>query len=206
MKRKKSTAFCKLLPRFMLWSCNGYHSPWRCLNWMTAFYCNKIVSSYILTTLRCSNVKGKSQDKSSERAEAGRTPLQVAVTSSFDLLWLKDNYVVATESHTVSLIQYMWKRYSDIGDTADNCAGFSSKNRDGAIIEAPVVPCLTTTVASERVSQAPCRTCLSHVKFTPETPSVVPQCFTELEIPSWDILLEIHFLFLRTESKPTEIK
>lgn len=97
------------------------------------------------------------------------------------------------------------KRYSDIGDTADNCAGFSSKNRDGTIIEAPIVTCLTATVASERVLQAPCRTCLSHAEFTPETASVVPQCFTELEISSWVILLEIHFLFLRTESKPSEI-
>lgn len=111
MRRKKSTAFCKSLPQFMLWSCKGYHSPWRCLSQETAFSCNKIVSSYILITLRYSKVKiGRNHQRGQKLAE------QVAGTSSFDLLWLKDNYMVATENHTVSLFQYMLKgtRIQDI--------------------------------------------------------------------------------------------
>lgn len=61
-------------------------------------------------------------------------------------------------------------------------------------------------MASERVLQALCHTCQSHAEFTPETASVVTQCLRELDISSWDILLGIHSLFLRTESDPAEIK
>lgn len=101
------------------------------------------------------------------------------------------------------------KRYSDVGDVEDGsryCIGFRTKNRDSAILEAPVVPCLTTSCDFRGVFQALCHTCQSRVEFTPKTASVVTQCFRELDIPSWDVILDIHFLFLRTESSPAETK
>lgn len=96
------------------------------------------------------------------------------------------------------------KRYSDVGDVEDAVdTAQDSVPKIKTILEAPIVSCLTTSCDFRGVFQALCHTCQSRVEFTA---SVVTQCFRELDIPSWDVILEIHFLFLRTETNPAETK
>lgn len=93
--------------------------------------------------------------------------------NNFDLLWLKDNYMVATERRTTQfhlptlcekiLLYREFRRY---------CIELSTKNRDATILGLSILPCLTSGCGFRNKSWKNCHTCLSHVEFAPMMLSV----------------------------------